>query len=208
MMPFWIFILGKEIITINNAKVNIPYANLAFSLIGMTIPLAIGILIQKRKPNWAEKSKKIIRPFTIILLIIAIGGGLYVNYHLLKLFTWSIMAAGMCVAWGGYIFGALAAFLAKLTPPQIIAVSIETALQNPGIAFVLLQLSLPQPESDLAAIPLIGQLLMTGPPLWIVYLVFIIIRKIKNKDKDKDKDKDEVIRDENSEVTKEMLPSV
>jgi sodium/bile acid cotransporter 3/5 len=200
MMPFWMFVLGKEIITINNAQVNIPYANLAFSLIGMTIPLAIGLLVQKRKPDWAEKSRKIIRPFTIILLIIAIGGGLYVNFHLLKLFTWSIIAAGMSVAWGGYIFGALAAFLAKLTRPEIIAVSIETALQNPGIAFVLLQLSLPQPESDLAAIPLIGQLLMTGPPLWILYSIFVITQKLKDRKK--------IIRDENSGVTKEMLPSV
>jgi sodium/bile acid cotransporter 3/5 len=200
MMPFWMFVLGKEIITINNAKVNIPYANLAFSLIGMTIPLAIGLLIQKRKPDWAQRSRKIIRPFTMIFLIIAVGGGLYVNFHLFKLFTWGVIAAGMSVAWGGYIFGALAAFLAKLTRPQIIAVSIETALQNPGIAFVLLQLSLPQPESDLSAIPLIGQLLMTGPPLWIVYLIFIITQKLKNKHK--------VIRDENSGVTKEMLPSV
>jgi sodium/bile acid cotransporter 3/5 len=200
MMPFWMFVLGKEIITINNAKVNIPYANLAFSLIGMTIPLAIGLLIQKRKPDWAERSRKIIRPFTVVLLVIAIGGGLYVNFHLLKLFTWSVIAAGMSVAWGGYIFGALAAFLAKLTRPQIIAVSIETALQNPGIAFVLLQLSLPQPESDLSAIPLIGQYLMTGPPLWIVYLIFIITQKLKNKP--------EIISDDNSGVTKEMLPSV
>jgi sodium/bile acid cotransporter 3/5 len=200
MMPFWMFVLGKEIITINNAKVNIPYANLAFSLIGMTIPLAIGLLIQKRKPDWAQRSRKIIRPFTVVLLVIAIGGGLYVNFHLLKLFTWSVIAAGMSVAWGGYIFGALAAFLARLTRPQIIAVSIETALQNPGIAFVLLQLSLPQPESDLSAIPLIGQYLMTGPPLWIVYLIFIITQKLKNKHK--------IIRDENSGVTKEMLPSV
>jgi sodium/bile acid cotransporter 3/5 len=200
MMPFWMFVLGKEIITINNAKVNIPYANLAFSLIGMTIPLAIGLLIQKRKPDWAQRSRKIIRPFTVVLLVIAIGGGLYVNFHLLKLFTWSVIAAGMSVAWGGYIFGALAAFLARLTRPQIIAVSIETALQNPGIAFVLLQLSLPQPESDLSAIPLIGQLLMTGPPLWIVYLIFIITQKLKNKP--------EIISDDNSGVTKEMLPSV
>jgi sodium/bile acid cotransporter 3/5 len=200
MMPFWMFVLGKEIITTNNAKVKIPYANLAFSLIGMTIPLAIGLLIQKRKPDWVQRSRKIIRPFTTIFLTIAIGGGIYVNFHLLKLFTWGVIAAGMSVAWGGCIFGALAAFLAKLTRPQIIAVSIETALQNPGIAFVLLQLSLPQPESDLSAIPLIGQYLMTGPPLWIVYLIFIITQKLKNKHK--------VIRDENSGVTKEMLPSV
>jgi hypothetical protein len=111
----------------------------------------------------------------------------------------------MSVAWTGYIFGALAAFLAKLTRPQIIVVSIETALQNPGIAYVLLQLSLPEPESDLAATRLIGQIMMTGPPLWIIYLIFIIAQKLKNKHKIIE---DKSFYDENSGVNKEVLPSI
>lgn len=71
------------------------------------------------------------------------------------------------------------AAIAQLKGPQIVAVSIETALQNPGVAFVLLQLSLGQPESDLAAVPIIAQLFMTGIPMWIVYLGFISVRKVQ-----------------------------
>jgi len=201
MMPFWMFVLGHQIRIDNNAEINIPYTNLVFSLIGMTIPLALGLLIQHRKPDWAKKSRKIIRPFTAVFLMIAIGGGIYVNFHLLKLFTWNVILAGMCASWTGYIFGALAAFLAKLTLPQITAVSIETALQNIGIAFILLQLSLPQPESDLAAVPLIGQIMMTGPPLWIAYLIFITVRRLTNKHHVV---KDMSFADEDSEVAKEV----
>jgi predicted Na+-dependent transporter len=176
------FVLGQQIVMSNNVKITIPYADLMFSLIGMTIPLAIRLLIQKHKPDWAQRSIKLICLVTIIFLILILEGGLFVNLHL-KLLNRKIIAAGMSVAWTGYIFGALAAFLAKLTRLEIIAVSIETALKNPGIAYVLLQLSLPEPESDFAATPLIGQIMMTGPPLWIIYLIFIIAQKLKNKHK-------------------------
>ncbi len=182
MMPLWMFVLGQQIVMSNNVKITIPYADLMFSLIGMTIPLAIRLLIQKHKPDWAQRSIKLICLVTIIFLILILEGGLFVNLHL-KLLNRKIIAAGMSVAWTGYIFGALAAFLAKLTRLEIIAVSIETALKNPGIAYVLLQLSLPEPESDFAATPLIGQIMMTGPPLWIIYLIFIIAQKLKNKHK-------------------------
>ncbi len=181
-MPLWMFVLGQQIVMSNNVKITIPYADLMFSLIGMTIPLAIRLLIQKHKPDWAQRSIKLICLVTIIFLILILEGGLFVNLHL-KLLNRKIIAAGMSVAWTGYIFGALAAFLAKLTRLEIIAVSIETALKNPGIAYVLLQLSLPEPESDFAATPLIGQIMMTGPPLWIIYLIFIIAQKLKNKHK-------------------------
>jgi hypothetical protein len=90
------FVLGQEIVMSNNVKVTIPYADLVFTLIGMTIPLAIGLLIQKHKPDWAEISIKFIRPITIIFFILTLGGGLNVNLHLLKVLNWNIIAAGMC----------------------------------------------------------------------------------------------------------------
>jgi predicted Na+-dependent transporter len=199
------FVLGQQIVMSNNVKITIPYADSVFSLIGMTIPLAIRLLIQKHRPDWAQRSIKLICLITIIFLILILEGGLFVNLHLLRLLNRKIIAAGMSFAWTRYIFGALAAFLAKLTRLEIIAVSIETALKNPGIAYVLLQLSLPEPESDFAATPLIGQIMMTGPPLWIIYLIFIIAQKLKNKHKII---KDKSFYDENSGVTKEMLPSI
>ena len=46
--------------------------------------------------------------------------------------------------------------------PQITAVSIETAFQNGGIAFILLRLSLPEPFGDLASVAPVAQLMITG----------------------------------------------
>lgn len=73
------------------------------------------------------------------------------------------------------------AVLFNLNRNQIVAVSIETALQNPGVAFVLLTLSLKQPDSDLAAIPVVAQLFMTGIPMWITYLFYFCIKNLKKR---------------------------
>ena len=50
----------------------------------------------------------------------------------------------------------------RLEIPQITAVSIETAFQNGGIAFILLRLSLPEPFGDLASVAPVAQLMITG----------------------------------------------
>ncbi|KAK7068580.1 hypothetical protein SK128_003564 [Halocaridina rubra] len=48
MMPLWVFTLGKTIFEENN-NLKIPFSNLAISLVGLTIPLAIGFIIHSRQ---------------------------------------------------------------------------------------------------------------------------------------------------------------
>lgn len=66
--------------------------------------------------------------------------------------TWRMLIAGAIVALAGYIIGALSAIAFKLKRDQIIAISIETAYQNGGVSFILLLLSLQQPDADIAGI--------------------------------------------------------
>ena len=174
MMPFWIYTLGSTLIT--EADLKIPYANILFSIVGLTIPLSFGIYIRKRHPSWVSICKKIIKPFTILVVFVAVTGGVLSNLYIFKLISFKVILAGMSVAWSGYFFGAIFATLVGLKTEQIVTVSIETALQNPAIAFVVLFASLPEPEADLSIVPVIGQLLMTGPPTWTVLFFYFLIR--------------------------------
>ncbi|KAI1297204.1 P3 protein [Halotydeus destructor] len=176
MMPLWMFTLGKHLLEQGNVQV--PYTNLMMSLIFLTIPLIVGLLLQKYKPTLAARLKSLLRPFTFVVITIAVSGSIYVSFYVFALMTLPVIGAGLSVAMGGYLFGAIAAAIFGLKAPQIVAVSIETALQNPGVAFVLLQLSLGQPESDLAAVPVIAQLFMTGIPMWIACAIFHLVRKL------------------------------
>ncbi|GIY13178.1 hypothetical protein CEXT_193401 [Caerostris extrusa] len=143
MMPLWIFTLGASLFRDNEAT--IPYLNMAGSLVLLTFPIVIGLIIKR-----------------------------FVFY----LFTWRVVVAGLSIAWGGYCFGALVSWLFRLERAQIIAISIETAFQNPAVAFVLLLLTLPQPSADLSSVPVVAQLMLTGIPMWILLIYTRIRRKI------------------------------
>jgi hypothetical protein len=115
MMPFWISLLGANLVqTINpSVKVLIPYIKILISLGIMIVPLFVGLLIAKFKPNWAAKMRKVrkrtkkkhfqpptppyysklMRPFIISVLIFIIIVGVISNWWLLKLITWRILLA-------------------------------------------------------------------------------------------------------------------
>ncbi|GIY42088.1 p3 protein [Caerostris extrusa] len=177
MMPLWIFTLGASLFRDHEAT--IPYINLAGSLVLLTFPLGIGILIRQYSPRLSKVSRKIIKPFTLICVIVSVCFGLYVNQFVFKLFTWQVVLAGISIAWGGYCFGALMAWSFRLERAQIMAVSIETAFQNPAVAFVMLVLSLPQPGADLSSVPVIAQLMLTGLPMWALLILSKIYHKVK-----------------------------
>lgn len=56
----------------------------------------------------------------------------------------------MCMPWLGYMFGALFAHILRQSGQDIIAIAVETGVQNTGISIYLLRFALGQPEADLA----------------------------------------------------------
>ncbi|KAK7065535.1 hypothetical protein SK128_001017 [Halocaridina rubra] len=176
MMPLWMFTLGASLLE-ENDDLQIPFTNLAVSLAALTIPISIGILIRIKRPHWAERGKRVLKPFSFFILIFFMVVGTINSYKVVLMMTWQMAAAGLFVMLCGYTLGALMARAMCLSKSQIIAVSIETALQNPGIAFILLKLSLESPYSDLASIPVIATLFMTGPPLIFVFVAYHVAWK-------------------------------
>jgi len=80
-----------------------------------------------------------------------------------------MLTAGFCVAMSGFVFGGLFAWLTRRTTTEIIAISLETAMQNGNVAFVLLRLSLSSPYSDVASMTPIAQIVMTTIILVILW---------------------------------------
>ncbi|XP_071533411.1 ileal sodium/bile acid cotransporter-like [Panulirus ornatus] len=176
MMPLWMFTMGKQLLQ-ENADLQIPFGNMAVSLASLTIPVCIGILIRIKRPIWADKGAKIIKPFSFFILLFFMIMGTYNSYKVVLMMTWQMAVAGLMVAASGYSLGAVFARVMCLSKPQIIAVSIETALQNPGVAFILLKLSIESPYSDLAAVPIVATLMVTGPPLILTFSVYACLRR-------------------------------
>lgn len=105
MMPLWMFTLGAQLLEQGNVR--IPYVNLLSSLISMTVPLLIGLAIQKYKPTWAAFLRRLLKPFTAFVIIVLVIGGTWLSLYIFKLMTWSIVGAGLAVALSGYVSGAM-----------------------------------------------------------------------------------------------------
>ncbi|XP_077500952.1 ileal sodium/bile acid cotransporter-like [Amblyomma americanum] len=180
LMPLWMFILGRHM-SPETGVLNIPFGNMVASLVGLAVPLGIGMATQRFKPNWALALKKYIKPITMIVLIAILVLSVTVNKYIFLLMTWQSLVCGAVIPWSAYVFGPLAAFVARLTRPQFIAVVLEIALQNSGIAVVIVYTSLPLPDADLVIVPVVCQALLQGLPLYVLYTVMRIKKCISKR---------------------------
>lgn len=57
--------------------------------------------------------------------------------------------AGAAIPWTGYLLGLLTSVFTRLSKPDIISMTIESGIQNTGIAIFMLKFTLGQPAADL-----------------------------------------------------------
>ena len=173
-MPLWIFTLGKRIFDEGNLVV--PYSRIAALAGGLVIPLGLGFIVQKKFPKISRLLIRIMKPFSVILILFIVIFAIVTNLYLFKLFSWQvcliyrrfdsilsdlidyltnqqlylqIILAGMGLAWLGYICGWIAMVIFRQPNVDVRAIAIETGIQNTGIAIFLLRLGLSQPAADL-----------------------------------------------------------
>ncbi|KAG7198783.1 hypothetical protein KM043_001764 [Ampulex compressa] len=175
MMPFWIFTLGRHIF--EQGQITVPYYRIAEFSAGLVVPLAIGFCIQKKLPKLSKILVRIMKPFSIILIIFIIIFAILTNLYLFKLFSLQIIIAGMGLPWMGFIFGLLAASIFKQPRADIKAISIETGIQNTAVAIFLLRLTLKSPASDLTTIVPVSSAVMTPVPLMFLYILRLIYKR-------------------------------
>lgn len=53
------------------------------------------------------------------------------------------------IPWTGYLIGLLTSIFARLSTPDIISMTVESGIQNTGIAIFMLKFSLGQPAADI-----------------------------------------------------------
>ena len=178
MMPLWVHTLGNFIYE----KPVVPYDYLFYSLLWITVPFTIGVIIQKLKPNWNVHIYKVIKPFSIVCVVIGIIGELVTSTYVFKLYDWEAIGAGICISWLSFLIGALIALALKLH--NIIAVvSVETTIQNHTIALALLQYTFEHPDSELASVPIFCQIIVTSPPMWLIFFAYMTEASKKFKSK-------------------------
>lgn len=169
MLPFWMYTLGK--IVYSKTTTAVPVKSLMSTLVPMVVCLGIGLLFQKYLPRVAAFCKKILAPVSVAMIIFIITFGTYANLYMFKLMNLAILFSAGISVWIGFAVGYFLAWILRLPSKDQIAISIETGIQNTGIAYVLLGLSLLPPFNDIATVVPVAASIMTPIPLTIVWII-------------------------------------
>jgi len=181
MIPLWLFTVGTHVLY--NGEVQIPYTNILTSLLGLVVPVAIGMVIQWKKPNWAKYIVMGIRPLMVIFFIFVFTVGVYANLYIFTLMRNKpeILLAGALVPYLGFLFGGVVASVTCQSWKNIRTIAIETGIQNTGIAIVLLKVSLPSPDNDISIVAPIAAAIFTPVPMLVAIIGYEVYKRCFKK---------------------------
>ncbi|KAK3085534.1 hypothetical protein FSP39_004776 [Pinctada imbricata] len=187
LIPLWLYTVGVKVIY-KDIDIQIPFLNIITSLIGLLIPVGIGILIARKKPRWAKFILKLVRPITVIFVILVFTFGVYANLYVFKLMEPLTLLSGALIPYCSFAFGGLVALIASRFAnwsdrrSKILTIAIETGIQNTGISIVLLQTSLPPPDGDIGIVAPIVCSIFTPIPMVIIILTYEIYKRCFRKE--------------------------
>ena len=188
---FWVWLFGRFILN-SEKDISLPYLNLFISLASIVVPVFFGLLLTWWRPNWSARLIKLSRPLFMLMMVVVSTLGLYINRFFFNAVSWYDLVAPACLGFSGYLVGVIFSLILRLNRKQLIALSLETAIQNAGIAIVILQTNLKSPYGDMALMPVIGYLFTSSGLLNIVlysfFRLFLLIRSwCGYEDEDDDK---------------------
>uniref|UniRef100_A0A6A7GBX6 Ileal sodium/bile acid cotransporter-like n=1 Tax=Hirondellea gigas TaxID=1518452 RepID=A0A6A7GBX6_9CRUS len=178
-VPAWVLLLGPLIVDDSNFQ--IPFVKIVIIVVTLVVPCFVGILIQKFLPKVAAFLKKLLTPFSIFNILYILTFGLYANRYIFYVIDARIILAGLALPVIGYLLGIVVSMLLRLDRPDVIAISIETGIQNAAIALFILNATLEAPAGQLAAVVPAASVIMTPVPLVIAYIVKTIYGKVQSR---------------------------
>jgi solute carrier family 10 (sodium/bile acid cotransporter), member 3/5 len=154
-MPAWIFTLGSTFTA--RANLQIPYLMLLANIFITVGPCIFGFLLSHFIPKVKQISHhRFVKRAIILIMITFFTFVLIVKSYTFRLMSWQNLLAGPLIPWAGYFVGGLVAYICRLPWTQIKTISIETGLQNVGVAFLIVITNFPSPSKEMAYLPLIS----------------------------------------------------
>merc|ERR1740131_916623 len=175
MMPLWMVLLGEVIIS--DTEIVVPYSSIVKYGFLLVVPLTIGIIINRFLPRVSKFLVKILKPLALFLILFILICGIWSQFFMIKLISWRIALVGFALPWLGFAFGCLFSKLCRRERKDIIAIAVETGIQNTGMAIFMLWFTLDHPAGDLAAVVPVAVATFTPLPL----LTSLVYYRARNK---------------------------
>ena len=151
----WLYTRGLAA-EVGDGALRIPYANIVTTLVGVLVPVAIGIAIRARSERLARRVERggTIAGFAMLTLVIV--GSVVRDGARLFTIEPNIYVAATLLGPIGFVLGLAGDRVLGLSPAQRRAVSLETGIQNAPLALGIILLSFePSVQRDMLPAPLL-----------------------------------------------------
>ncbi|WP_226389924.1 bile acid:sodium symporter family protein [Penaeicola halotolerans] len=119
--------------------ISLDYEEVFFTvLIILGIPLLVGMLVRHYLPAWSTKASKILKPLSILIFAGFVAVAFANNYGLFLKFIWTIFAWVLIQNLAALSTGYTIAKLGRLNLADTKTITIETGIQNSGLALVII----------------------------------------------------------------------
>jgi bile acid transporter len=123
----------------------IPTGNILSSLVLVLVPVAIGMFLRRKSPDWAKTAEDT-AGFVAIIVILYLLGTAFIRHGGLFLQTpVEVYLGAIGIGLTGFFFGYWFSRLLGVFPLFQRAISLETGIQNGPVAFAVIMLSFQEP---------------------------------------------------------------
>ncbi len=129
----------------SGAEFVIPTGNIISSLVMILVPVALGMWLKRKSPDWAKTAEDT-AGFVAILVILYLLGTAFIRHGGLFAQTpWQVYVGAVGLGLSGFLFGYWFSRLLGMFPIFQRAVSLETGIQNGPVSFAVILLSFAEP---------------------------------------------------------------
>lgn len=153
MLPLLMYIYIDLALDIGGLKM--PWANIFISLVMITLPTCLGLLIRHQNTAykikghfvyyWIEKSMSALG---VVFVFVALAFAVVTEHEAIFSGTWSAWVASSLIQPMGFIFGYVTSYLFGLHRPDCRTVCLETGVQNITLALALVAISFKGKDKD------------------------------------------------------------
>lgn len=160
--------------------IRVPYPRLIQTLFVLLVALLVGWRLGRHK-RAREISRKIFKPLVFFVLIFIIVFSSILYWHIYQMFDWRITTATFIITMATYITSGLFGLSIDCDLDRAVAISITSTYKNSGIAFAVLLIAFEAPDTYIAYVPCLTQVVTTSLTLYLTYIIVTLVNRLRRK---------------------------
>lgn len=181
-MPALLYYMDTQInLESANYIIQVPYRRLISTLFVLLMALFVGWKFVGHNERAQKFSRKIFRPLTFFVLLFIIVFSSIIYWHIYQMFDLNITLASFIILSSTYIVTGILGYFASFDFDRAIAICISGTYKNSGVAFAVLLVTFGAPDTYIAYVPCLMQIVLTSLSLYLFYSLMSLVNCIMRR---------------------------